>query len=158
MCVSALTLCALFLLPASHGYCSETYELTADQMSTLQSNLTQLQQNNERLKSLLIGSTEDLTAATGQSTQLQKQLAVLKNQLTESQNQLETLKTQLTELRIETANARTSLQTANDELQKASESYKKYRKQQEKVQGQLRQQKTLWQILAAGAMAYAASR
>lgn len=158
ICAMALTLCALLCWPASSGSCSGTYELTADQMLTLQSNLTQLQQNNERLKNLLTASTEDLTTAAGQSTELRQQLAVLRNQLTESQNQLTALRQQLTSLQSETANARTSLQTANAELQKASESYKAYKLEQEKVQGQLRQQKTLWQILAGGAVIWAVNK
>lgn len=108
--------------------------------------------------SLLMESNQDLTIASEQSDSLSNQIVVLDSQLTESQNQIETLKQQLITLKQQTAAAQTSLKTANEELASASASFKKYEKEQEKIEGQLKTQKNIWQIIAGLAVGYAVSK
>ena len=155
MCVSVLLSLGLFCSVQSVGFCSETYQITADQLETLQTNLTVLQENNEKLKTLLTESNQDLTIASEQSDSLNNQIVVLDNQLTESQNQISALKQQLIALKQQTAVAQTSLQTANEELASASASFKTYQKQQEKIESQLKTQKNIWQVIAGLAIGYA---
>jgi chromosome segregation ATPase len=154
MCVSVLLSLGLFCSVQSVGFCAETYTLTADQLETLQTNLTVLQQNNEKLKTLLMESNQDLTIASEQSADLSNQIVTLDSQLTESQNQIVTLKQQLVMLKQQTVAAQTSLQTANEELASASASFKKYEKEQEQIQSKLRTQKNMWEVIAALSLGY----
>ena len=158
MCVSVLLSLGLLFSVQPVGFCAETYTLTANQLETLQTNLTVLQENNEKFKTLLMESNQDLTIASEQSDSLSDQIVVLDTQLTESQNQIETLKQQLVTLKQQTAAAQTSLQTANEELASASASFKKYEKEQEKIESQLKTQKSLWQVIAGLAVGYAVSK
>jgi septal ring factor EnvC (AmiA/AmiB activator) len=116
MCVSVLLSLGLLFSVQPVGFCSEAYQITADQLETLQTNLTMLQENNEKLKMLLAESNQDLTMASEQSADLSNQIVVLDSQLAESQNQISALKQQLITLKQQTAAAQTSLQTANEEL------------------------------------------
>ena len=158
MCVSVLLSLVLFCSVQSVGFCAETYQITADQLETLQTNLTVLQENNEKLKTLLMESNQDLTMASEQSEDLSNQIVMLDNQLTESQNQIETLKQQLITLKQQTAAAQTSLQIANEELASASASFKKYEKEQETIQSKLRTQKNMWAVIAALSLGYAVAK
>ena len=158
MCASVLLSLGLFFSVQSVGFCAEIYSLTADQLQTLETNLNQLQGNNEMLKNLLNQSNQDLMIASEESDGLNNQITMLNNQLEESQNQIEILKQQLLMLKQETAAAQTSLKTANEELQSASELFKKHEKAQAKIESQLKTQKTIWQIIAGLSIGYAVAK
>jgi chromosome segregation ATPase len=158
MCVSVLLSLGLFCSVQSVGFCYETYQITADQLEMLQTNLTVLQENNEKLKTLLMESNQDLTTASEQSDSLSNQIVTLDSQLTESQNQIAILKQQLVTLKQQTVTAQTSLQTANEDLASASVSFKKYEKDQEKIENRLREQKNIWQVIAGIATGYALTK
>ena len=132
---------ALLLLLPSVGFCSGTYSLTEEQLTTLESNLTMLQQNNQELMTLLAESESDLTAASSESAELRAQLA-------EVQSQLSALKQELTQARSESETVLQSLKTANDDLANASASFKKSEQEHAKTESALRTQKTLWQVVA----------
>ena len=132
---------ALLLLLPWAGYCSATYEVTEEQLTILENNLTQLEQHNQELMTLLSESESDLTAASSESETLRAQLA-------EVQGQLAALRQELTQARSESETALQSLATANDELAKASASFKQSEKEHAKTESALRTQKTLWQVVA----------
>lgn len=143
-CALALTSFAFVFLPSSSGYCSATYEITAEELTTLETNLSALEQNNNELRNLLTASNLDLTT--------------LQTQLKASENQITQLENQLAELRSESETAKASLTTANEELAKAEKSLNEYAREQERVQSKLRTQKTLWQILAISLGVYAVAK
>ena len=142
-CVIAAFLCLSF---ASVGTCSEsrTYTISETELTTLESHLNALEKNNETLKMLLTESDEGLTIA------LEK--------LMESQNELATLKAQLQQAKSDAESANQSLQIANLELQKAAESFKAYEKERDKVEGRLRNQRNIWEFIAAIAVGVAVAR
>ena len=146
LCVS-LGLCALSFL--SVGFCgicyaSQTYTISESELTTLQNHLTALEQNNETLKMLLTESDEGLTIA------LEK--------LMESQKELATLKAQLQKAKSDAESANQSLQIANEELAKAAQSFKQYEKERDKVEGRLRNQRNIWEVLCFVAVGVAVAR
>jgi len=132
----------LFMLSAfvlcwpSVGGCSaiQTYTISASELETLQRNLDVLEQHNKTLRSILSTSGEELTAAL--------------NALTESQMELEKLRIELQTCKAEAQSAQKSLETANLELQKAAESFRQSEIAHEKTEGRLRNQRTIWQVVA----------
>ena len=54
---------------------------------------------------------------------------------------------QLTELQAETKSLSESLKTANEELKRASESFKASERERDKIEGRLRNQRNIWEIL-----------
>jgi len=143
-CVLLLLSAAFFFWPLSCGICSGTITLTQAEAETLENHLNELQQNNEMLLTLLGESGTDLTKAA--------------EALKESKNQIQTLKAQLQTLTDESARLSSSLRTANAELQKASEYYKQREKERDRIEGRLRNQRTVWQVLACILAGVAAAR
>ena len=132
-----LLLPLLFWLSAPVGFCSEsqTYQISEAQLTALENHLNALEANNAALMTLLNESNQDLTEAT--------------NQLNESKNQIAELRRELQALKNESEAARQSLKTANEELKKASESFKASEKAHAKIEGRLRTQRNLWEVIAA---------
>jgi chromosome segregation ATPase len=95
---------SFFAVPSTCG-AEATYTITETQLITLESNLSELEQNNETLLSLLNGSETDLQIA--------------KEQLSESAKEIEKLTAQLKALKAESERAQQSLEIANIELQNA---------------------------------------
>jgi DNA repair ATPase RecN len=132
--VTSLLLSALLLLSPSIGFCSESrYQISESELMQLQSHLNALEQNNEMLKSILSESDEGLTKALDALMMSQKELAELRKEL-------------LT-CRSETESARESLRIANAELQRASESFKASEKERDRIEGRLRTQRNIWEVL-----------
>lgn len=129
---------ASFLCFPCVGLCSEgagvTYTITAAELTTLETHLTALQQNNEKLKNILATQGDELTAAL--------------NLLTESQAELMKLKAELQTAKNDVQSARQSLATANAELQKALESVNESEREHRARETQLERQRVLWQIIA----------
>lgn len=130
---TALLLSALFLYWPCAGICSQTYTVTADQLSTLEQELNALRANNDELTQILNESGMDLTQA--------------REALEKSRADLEMLKQRLTALSAEAVTVRESLQIANDELRLASESLKKSEQDRQRAEGRLRTQRNIWEAL-----------
>ena len=145
ICVSAI--CSLLLLLLfSVGYCSPstTYQISESELLTLENHLTTLEQNNETLKAILSESNEDLTIAL--------------DALMKSQNELATLKMQLQQAKSDAESAKNSLKIANEELAKAAQSFKQYEKDRDKIEGRLRNQRNIWEVLCFVAVGVAVSK
>ena len=143
----SLVLCALSCLSVGwHGICyaNQTYTISETELTTLQNHLTALEQNNETLKAILTESNEDLTIAL--------------DALMKSQSELATLKAQLQQAKSDAESAKNSLAIANQELQKASQSFKAYEKERDKVEGRLRNQRNIWEVLCFVAVGVAVAR
>jgi len=143
--VTSLLLSVLLLLLPSIGFCSESrYQISESELMQLQSHLNALEQNNEMLKSILSESDEGLTKALDALMMSQKELAELRKEL-------------LT-CRSETESARESLRIANAELQRASESFKASEKERDRIEGRLRTQRNIWEVLCFIACGVAAAK
>ena len=143
----SLGLCALsFLSVGWHGICyaNQTYTISETELTTLQNHLTALEKNNETLKAILSESNEDLTIAL--------------DALMKSQNELATLKAQLQQAKSDAESAKNSLAIANQELAKAAQSFKQYEKERDKVEGRLRNQRNIWEVLCFVAVGVAVAR
>ena len=134
----------LWFLPSVGGCSPSLYQITETDLMTLENHLTQLEQNNNTLKEILTASDADLTIAL--------------DALTKSQAELLTLKTQLQQAKNDAESAKASLKIANDELAKASESFKKYEAERDKVEGRLRNQRNIWEFIAAVAVGVAVAK
>lgn len=130
-----LLLCFCCCLPASRGWC---YEITAEQLQTLEANLAALQANNQRLSQLLSESDSELTTAKNDLDSLFKELAT-------AESELWRLKGELQEASTEAASARQSLRTANAELANACASVKRC----EAVSKRRKWQRAMWQAVSA---------
>lgn len=124
-------LCGLLLVSALFCWaptCSaaETYQVTEDQLTTLEQTFSQLKQKQIEQEALLT---------------LQK-------------NQIETLKKQLMESQTAMNSSQDSLTALNISLTKANESFQKYVEEQEAEKNRLRQQRTIWTAVAALAAGY----
>ena len=137
-------LCCFSLLSPCVGIASPTYTITAAEMEQLQNHLNALEANNEMLKSILTASDSELTVAL--------------EALMKSRDELTTLKAQLTQAKSDAESAKKSLQIANDELQKASQSFKEYEKARDKTENRLRNQRNIWEFIAALAVGVAVAR
>ena len=147
MFLSALLISAfLFLFAPSRGICSpsRTYQISESELTALENHLTALEANNETLKTILSESNEDLTIAL--------------DALMKSQNELATLKMQLQQAKSDAESANKSLKIANDELQKAAQSFKQYEKERDKIEGRLRNQRNIWEVLCFVAVGVAVAR
>lgn len=136
----------LFLSWQSVGICSEsrTYQISETQLETLSNHLTALEQNNNELLNLLNESNLDLSEAS--------------LSLSESRKELETLKVQLAALQAETKRLDASLRTANAELQSARESFRRSEQERDKIEGRLRNQRNLWEVLCLVAVGVAVAK
>lgn len=133
--VTLLLLSALLLLSPSIGFCSENrmYQISEIELETLQNHLNALEANNETLKAILSESDEGLTKAL--------------DSLMISQQELVELRKELLTCKKEKESAEESLRTANLELQKASESFKASEKERDRIEGRLRTQRNIWEVL-----------
>ena len=140
-----LSLLCLLLL-SGVGICSQSqmYEISESELLTLSNHLNALEANNNELLNLLNASTLDLNEAS--------------LSLSESRKELETLRTQLKELQAETKRLSESLRTANEELQNARASFKASEAEHDKIEGRLRNQRNLWEVLCFVAVGVAAAR
>ena len=125
-------------------YGSQMYQISENELTTLETHLTELEKNNETLKQILSESNADLTIAL--------------DALTKSQSELMRLKAELIQCKNDAESAKASLKIANDELAKASESFKKYEAERDKVEGRLRNQRNIWEFIAAVAVGVAVAR
>jgi len=144
--IMPLLLVALCLCFPSVGFCSESqmYTISETELTTLQNHLDALEANNETLKAILSESNEDLTIAL--------------DALMKSQNELATLKMQLQQAKNDAESAKNSLAIANEELRKASQSFKAYEKERDKVEGRLRNQRNIWEVLCLVAVGVAITK
>ena len=133
----------LWFLP-SVGGCSPIYQITEEELTALQNHLTVLETNNETLKNILSESNEDLTKAL--------------EALMKSQSELMTLKAQLTQAKSDAESAKASLKIANDELQKAAQYFKECEAAHAKTENRLRNQRNIWEFIAALAVGVAVAR
>ena len=126
----SLLLCLLLVLP-SVGFCSATYQITAEQLTALEQNLNKLESIN---KTLMLNSDEskvDLLKALSELKQLKEQL-----------------KLSLTE----TTAARQDLQKANQSLEQVNQSLRTLEQQEKK----LKRNNVILQLVAGIAITYAA--
>ena len=144
--ITFLFAASLFLCWQSVCSCSEsrTFTISETQLEALQNHLNALEQNNSELLNLLNESTLDLNEAS--------------SSLSASKKELETLRTQLTELQAETKRLSESLKTANEELMRASESFKASERERDKIEGRLRTQRNIWEVLFAVAVGVAVAK
>ncbi len=143
--ISVLALASVLFWPSA-GTCSPTqsYQISETQLEMLSNHLTALEQNNSELLSLLDASEMDLTEAS--------------QSLSASKKELETLRTQLIALQAETKQLDESLRTANAELQNARESFRQSEQEHDKIEGRLRTQRNVWEVLFFLAAGVAATR
>jgi chromosome segregation ATPase len=120
---------SFFAVPSTCG-AEATYTITENQLITLESNLSELEQNNETLLSLLNGSETDLQIA--------------KEQLSESAKEIEKLTAQLKALKAESEWAQQSLEIANIELQNALTSVKQLEDKKRRIE----RQRNMWEVIA----------
>jgi chromosome segregation ATPase len=120
---------SFFAVPSTCG-AEATYTITENQLITLESNLSELEQNNETLLSLLNGSETDLQIA--------------KEQLSESAKEIEKLTAQLKALKAESERAQQSLEIANIELQNALTSVKQLEDKKRRIE----RQRNMWEVIA----------
>ena len=145
-CVLSFMLLALCLCWPCVGTCSPSrmYEISETELTTLQEHLNALEANNNELLNLLNASNLDLNEAS--------------LSLSESRKELETLRMQLTALQTETKRLDESLRIANAELQNARESFKASEKEHDRIEGRLRNQRNIWEVLCAVAVGVAVAR
>jgi chromosome segregation ATPase len=120
---------SFFAVPSTCG-AEATYTITENQLITLESNLSELEQNNETLLSLLNGSETDLKIA--------------REQLNESAKEIEKLTAQLKALKAESERAQQSLEIANIELQNALTSVQQLEDRKRRIE----RQRNMWEVIA----------
>jgi septal ring factor EnvC (AmiA/AmiB activator) len=91
-------------------------------------------------------------------TESDEQSTIALDALMQSREELEKLKAQLLQVQKDAESAKESLRTANEELRKASESFKQYEKERDKVEGRLRNQRNIWEVLCFVAVGVAVAR
>jgi len=126
------------------GGCSPTYQITEEELTTLETNLATLEQHNATLKAILTTQDSELTEALNLLMKSSEELTKLRNELTIARN--------------ETQSARNSLEIANQELAKASESFKQYAQDRDRTESRLRTQRNIWEALFAVAVGYAIAK
>jgi chromosome segregation ATPase len=163
ICALVLMCCALLLSQQSCGYCSETSGATQDRLTVSMTDWQTLRENNKKQATLLTELSTELQTAQTQLTRSKAELSTARTALTELQTQLieqkqlsMQLQNQLTELQQNQTNAKNSIEAANQSLSAMNQEIKAERQQRDKTERQLRQQKTMWQILAIGVGAWAA--
>ena len=140
-----MALCFYSCLPGL-GSCSESrmYQISENELMTLEQHLATLEQNNSELLNLLNASELDLNEAS--------------RSLSESKKELATLKAQLETLQAETKTLSESLRIANEELAKASASFKVFERERDKIENRLRTQRNVWEALFAVAVGIAIAK
>ena len=134
------------LLSPGVGTCapSQVYTVSETELQTLESNLIELERNNETLKTILLTSNEDLTEAINLLMQSQREIAKLKAELNASKMDLNA--------------AQASLKIANDELAKAAQSFKAYERERDRTENRLRNQRNIWEVLCLVAVGVAVAK
>lgn len=164
ICASALVLLLSLYALSSYGYCSETSAVDPTLISVSMTDWNKLKSNNAQQKVLLTQLSSELQTARKQLENSRTELTAVKASLTTSgqqtialekeltaQKQLSTqLANQLTELQASQQNAKDSLSQANQSLQNMTADLRAERVQRDKTEKRLRQQKTIWQIVALG--------
>ena len=142
-----------FAFSPSAGGCSPSrmYQISEEELTTLQEHLSALEQNNAELMILLFESDSGLTIAAEELTRLRLELSEAKKRLEESQ-------TSLMQMRKDAEDARNSLRIANAELQSARESFRQSEKERDRIEGRLRTQRNVWEALFAVAVGVAVAR
>lgn len=137
----------------SHGGCSESrmYQISESELQTLETHLDALEANNETLMLLLSESDEGLTIAAEELTRLRRELSEAKKRLEESQ-------TSLMQMQRDAEDARSSLARANADLQSARESFKQSERERDRIEGRLRTQRNIWEVLCLVAVGIAAGK
>ena len=151
ICILALSLAVSLLFWARVGICCPTYEISEIQLSTLETELNALAENNEELLIVLSESQTDLNEAREQLVELKQKLAI-------SAANLATLRADLQKSLAEANAARQSLQIAQKELDDAAKSLKASEAAHGKTEGRLRTQRNIWEALFFIACGVAATR
>ena len=143
--ISVLLVLSFFAL-GWHGTCyaNQTYTISESELQTLEQNLTTLEMHNETLKAILSTQGDELTEALNLLTQSQEELTKLRNELKACKNDLNL--------------SQESLKIANDELAKAAQSFKQYEQERDKVEGRLRNQRNIWEVLCLVAVGVAVAK
>ena len=141
-----LMLAFLCLFAPSRGICSQSqmYQISETELTTLETNLATLEMHNETLKAILSTQGSELTEALNLLTQSQEELTKLRNELKACKNELNL--------------SQESLKIANDELAKAAQSFKQYEKERDKIEGRLRNQRNIWEVLCLVAVGVAITK
>lgn len=140
LCASLLALSFLAFYPIS--VYANTYTITEEQLTTLESDLATLKANNETLQNLLNESNQDLEVALSKLGLSEKDLVMLKAQLSESQDKITKLETQLSQLKDESAKAKASSKAAEASLAEAQGLLNKYEKEVKAEINSLKMQRT----------------
>ena len=126
-------LCLLVLLPAATSWASETpatYQITAAELTELQSNLTRLQELNSELR-------QTSGALRNQLVDCQTELTQAREQLTAAEKQSMELRNQLTAL--------TEKSMSQDALLiQVNQSYQRYSSEQKKTRLRIKAQRNTW--------------
>ena len=168
--LSLLVLLSL-LLVSGYGYCSETSEQTEtikisrQDWNKLQSNnnkllnnLNLLEQELNQAKEQLRISKLGLTEAQSELIQSKQEIAELKKELAIQKQRSQELNRQLEDLKNSSQIAEDSLKKANESLQSIIIDVREEFEEHKRVERKLRTQKIIWQIVAIGAAAWAASK
>ena len=124
MCKRVIALSLLLLLAFSSTSWAATYQITEEQLTTLEQNLNRLENLNSELTVNSEQSAKDLVKALFE---------------------LKLLKEQLKALQTETQTAQTELQKANKSLANLNQSFKILEKEKQKA----KTESTLWKIVSA---------
>jgi septal ring factor EnvC (AmiA/AmiB activator) len=139
-----------FLLGSTSGHCSEVeYRITETQLTTLETHLTTLIENNNLLLMQLEESRAESNEAKESLADSKRETDLLKKQLEESNKLIAELKTQLADTKKDSAIAKTSLEKINEDLRIASEQFKLYEQQTNRKIDVLTMQRNGWEIVAA---------
>lgn len=145
-----LLVCALcFGLWSPVGHCSEVYTITAEQLTTLETQLAMLNSNNNLLLTQLDESTKESTQALESLEESRNETERLRQQLNESNKVISELRSQLEKLKTDSNAAKQSLAIANQELANASKYFKEYEQQTKREINVLRMQRNGWEAVAA---------
>ena len=112
--------------------------------------LTQLESNNQRQSELLTQLEQRLIASQQESATLQASIGILREQLTASNNQVSVLQQDL-------QTAQQSLETSKQSIERAQAYLAQYEREAKETQKRLRRQRTVWAVVA-GALACVAIR
>ncbi len=148
-CLLLLVFALCFFALSPVGRCSETYTMTEEQLTTLETQLAMLSSNNNLLLTQLDESRKESTQALESLEDSRRETESLRQQLSESNRIINELRTQLTALKTDSNAAKQSLAIANQELANASKYFKEYEQQTKREINILRMQRNGWEAVAA---------
>ena len=134
MCKRLIALSLLLLLAFSSTSFAATYQITEQEIQTLESNSNRLKQINDYLQL--------------NSEQSVKTLLKVSEELKQSQAELQTLKAELAKLQENLQTAKNLSQSQQDLLTRTNESFQQYAKEQKAIQAKLKTERTIWQVVA----------